>query len=274
MGDLNGKTALVTGAAKDRGIGRAIALRLAKDGADVVVADFCKEQTDKDPIWSGLKRRVVEIESAGRKALAVNADIADEKSVDALIAEIKEKMGRIDVVCNNAGLASGINLSYMLSPADWRRMIEVNLTGTFLVSRAAAQWMVKQKQGGSIINMASWRGYAPAPFMAAYCAAKAGVISLTEVMALELATHNIRVNSVCPGKVDTDMERWAWELKAGAKGVDIETIIEEEKKKIPLGRIATPDMVAGIVAFIASDEGSYLTGQAISFTGGMALMRA
>ena len=133
--------------------------------------------------------------------------------------------------------------------------------------------MTKAKQGGSIINIASWRGFAPAPFMSAYCVSKAGVISLTECMALELASHNIRVNAVCPGKVDTDMERWGWEMKAGAKGVPIEKIMEEEQKKVPLGKIATPEMVAGLVAFIASDDGSYLTGQAISFTGGMTLVR-
>ncbi|HOX28781.1 MAG TPA: SDR family NAD(P)-dependent oxidoreductase, partial [bacterium] len=205
--------------------------------------------------------------------LAAHVDISDEKSVDALIAEIKAGFGRLDIVCNNAGIATGINLSYMLSPAEWRKVMEVNLNGTFIMSRAAAQWMTKAKQGGCIINTSSWRGFAPAPFMAAYCASKAGVISLTEVMALELASHNIRVNAICPGKVDTDMERWGWELKAGAKGVPVEAIIEEEQKKIPLGRIATPDMVAGLVSFIASDEGAYITGQAISFTGGMTLVR-
>ncbi|MFA6448660.1 MAG: SDR family NAD(P)-dependent oxidoreductase [bacterium] len=273
MGDLNGKVALVTGSAKERGIGRAIALRLAKNGADIVVADMCKDKGEKDAIWNGLQERVKEIEAAGKRAIAVNVDITDEKSVAALMESIKAEFGRLDIVCNNAGIAAGINLSYMLSPAEWRKVMEVNLTGTFIVSRAAAQWMTKSKQSGSIINISSWRGFAPAPFMAAYCASKAAVISLTEVMALELATHNIRVNAVCPGKVDTDMERWGWDLKAGAKGCSVEQIIEEEQKKIPLGKLATPDMVAGLVAFIASDDGAYLTGQAISYTGGMTLVR-
>lgn len=274
MSSLNGKIALVTGAAKDRGIGRAIANRLAKDGADVVVADFCKSQDDTDEIWSGLKRRVSEVEAAGKQALALNVDITNEKMVDEMMAAIKEKFGALDIVCNNAGTAFAMNLSYMISPADWRKMIEINLTGTFLVSRAAAQWMTRQKRGGgSIVNTASWRGFAPAPFMAAYSVSKAAVISLTETMALELASQNIRVNAICPGKVDTDMERWGWELKANASGKTVEAIMEEEKKKVPLGRIATPEDVAGLVAFIVSEEGSYLTGQAIAFTGGMALVR-
>lgn len=273
MSILDGKTALVTGAARDRGIGRAIACRLARDSADVVVADLCKSQSADDENWAGLQRRVAEIEVLGRRALAVNVDITDEKQVDAMMTAVRETFGRLDIVCNNAGAAFAVNLSFMLSPTDWRKMIDINLTGTFLVSRAAAQWMVKQKQGGSIINTASWRAFAPAVFMAAYCAAKAGVISLTEVMALELAPHNIRVNAVCPGKVETDMERWGWGLKADASGKPIEEIIKEETKKIPLGRIATPEDVAGLVAFLASPEGSYLTGQAIPFTGGMTLVR-
>jgi NAD(P)-dependent dehydrogenase (short-subunit alcohol dehydrogenase family) len=274
MSGLQGKTALVTGSAKERGIGRATALRLARDGADVVVADFCKNQDGKDEIWNGLRSRVEEIEQLGRRAVAINVDITDEKMVADMINAIKGDFGRLDIVCNNAGIAGGINLSYMLSPADWRKAIDINLTGAFIVSRAAAQFMTKQKQGGSIVNIASWRGFAPAMFMAAYCASKAGVISLTEVMALELAHHNIRVNAVCPGKVDTDMERWAWEIKANAGGKSIDAVIEEEKKKIPLGRIATPEDVAGLIAFLVSDEGSYITGQAIPFTGGMTLIRA
>ncbi len=273
MSGLLGKTAIVTGASKERGIGRAIALRLAKDGADVVVADLCKDMGEKDQIWNGLQARVAEIESLGRKAAAFNVDITDEKMVADMINGIKEKFGRLDIVVNNAGTAAGINLSYMLSPADWRKAIDINLTGTFIVSRAAAQYMTKLKNGGCIINMASWRGFAPAMFMGVYCASKAAVISLTQVMALELAHYNIRVNAICPGKVDTDMERWGWELKAGAGGKSIEDVIEEEKKKIPLGRIAAPEDVAGLAAFLASDEGSYITGEAIPFTGGMTLVR-
>lgn len=272
MTDIETRVALVTGAAKDRGIGRAIALRLARDGADVVVADFCNGQSD-DPIRAGLDSRVAEIEALGRRSLAVHVNISDEKSVDEMIASVQKKFDRLDILCNNAGTAAGINLSYMLSPDDWRRLIDVNLNGTFLMSRAAAQWMVRLKRGGCIINTSSWRGFAPAPFMAAYCASKAGVISLTEVMALELASHNIRVNAICPGKVDTDMERWGWELKANVQGKTVDQIMDEERKKVPLGRIATPDDVAGLVAFLASDEGAYITGQAIPFTGGMTLVR-
>ena len=273
MADLKDKVALVTGASKERGIGRAIALRLAQDGADVVVADLCTDKGDTDSVWQGLQDRVSEIQALGRRALACHVDITDEKIVDSLIASIKENFMRLDIVCNNAGAAFGMNLSYMISPADWRRMIDINLTGTFLVSRAAAQWMTRLNNGGSIINTASWRGWHPHVFMAAYNASKAGVISLTQTMALELAAQKIRVNAICPGKVDTDMERAAWELKANAFGKTVDDMIREEADKIPLKVIATPDDIAGVVAFLASDESFHMTGQAVHITGGMDIVR-
>lgn len=273
MGNLDGKVALVTGAAKARGIGRAIAERLARDGADVVLADMCKDKGEKDAIWNGLQEGVAAVQALGRKSLACHVNITDVAVVDAMIAEIKETFGRLDIVCNNAGAAFGMNLSYMMSPDDWRRMIDINLTGTFLVSRAAAQWMTRLNNGGSIINTASWRGWHPYPFLSAYCAAKAGVISLTQCMALELASQKIRVNAICPGKVDTDMERGAWELKAMGGGKTIEQVMKDEVGKIPLGKIATPDEVAGIVAFLASEDSFHITGQAIQLTGGMDIVR-
>ncbi len=272
MADLTGKVALVTGAAKERGIGRAIALKLASLGADIVIADLCKDKSESDEMWGDLNSRAKEIEALGRSALPVHVDITDEKAVAEVIAAIKEKFGRLDIVVNNAGAAFGMNLSFMMNPADWRKMIDINLTGTFLVARAAAQWMVSLRNGGAIINISSWRGRYPFPFLGAYCAAKSGVIALTEVMALELASHKIRVNAVCPGKVDTDMERMAWKMKSDAFGKPVEKIIEEEIKKIPLGKIASPDTIAGVVAFLASDDGSYMTGQHIYVTGGMTLM--
>lgn len=273
MADLSGKVALVTGAAREGGIGRAIAVRLAADGADVVVADLCSDKGEKDAVWHGLQDRVREIEALGRHALALHADITDEKTVDAMIGGIKENFARLDIVCNNAGAAFGMNLSYMISPADWRKMIDINLTGTFLVSRAAAQWMTRLNNGGSIINTASWRGWHPHIFMAAYNAAKAGVISLTQTMALELAAQKIRVNAICPGKVDTDMERAAWELKANAFGKSIEEMIKEEEDKIPLKVIAKPADIANLAAFLASDESFHMTGQAVQITGGMDIVR-
>jgi NAD(P)-dependent dehydrogenase (short-subunit alcohol dehydrogenase family) len=273
MADLNGKVALVTGASKEGGIGRAIALRLARDGADVIVADLCSDKSEKDAVWKGLQDRVREFEALGRRGLACHVDITDDKVVDALIGEIKENFDRLDIVCNNAGAAFGMNLSYMISPTDWRKMIDINLTGTFLVSRAAAQWMTRLNNGGSIINTASWRGWHPHIFMAAYNASKAAVISLTQTMALELAAQKIRVNAICPGKVDTDMERAAWELKANAFGKSLDDLIKEETDKIPLKVIAKPDDIANLVSFLASEESFHMTGQAVQITGGMDIVR-
>ena len=270
--DLSGKAALVTGCGSTRGIGHALASRLAKDGADVAVADLCKEKSDSDKNWKGLAELVEKIEGMGRRAVALNADITDTGQVEQMIKDIDEAFGRLDIVCNNAGAAFGINLSYMISPDEWRKMLEINLTGTFLVSSAAARYMTKKNNGGSIINTASWRGRSPAPFMAAYCVAKAGVISLTECMALELAASKIRVNAICPGKVRTEMEEMGWQLKADAFGKSFEDIVKEEEGNVPLGRIAAPDDVANLVAFLASDDSDYITGQAHNFTGGMSLV--
>lgn len=188
--------------------------------------------------------------------------------------EVTEKFGGIDILVNNAGAVFGVNLFYMMNPNDWRRMLDINLTGTFLVSQAVAKSMVKLKRKGSIINIASWRGRYPAAFLSAYCTAKAGVIALTEVMALELSANGVRVNSVCPGKVETDMERMGWRLKSDVSGKTLDDVRKEECGKIPLGRIAQPEDVAKIVAFLASDQSNYMTGQTINFTGGMTLVNA
>lgn len=272
MYDLKGKIALVTGAGRPTGIGHALALRLAGEGADVAVSDVCMAKDDSDENFKGLNALADEIKKLGRKAAITPADISDEAQVNAMAEEAAEKLGGLDIVCNNAGAAFALNLSYMISPDDWRRMLDINLTGTFLVSRAAAKLMVKQNRGGSIINTASWRGRYPASFMAAYCVVKAGIISLTEVMALELAANNIRVNAICPGKVETDMEKSGWQLKADAYGKTVEEIKDEEQKKIPLGRIALPEDIANVVAFLASDQSSYTTGQTIYVTGGLTLV--
>jgi NAD(P)-dependent dehydrogenase (short-subunit alcohol dehydrogenase family) len=272
MYDLSGKSALVTGCGKEAGIGRAIALRLASEGANVAIADICADKGEKDKNWHGLCSLATEIEGLDRTAISIACDITDKKQADAAIDAAAAKFGALDILVNNAGAAGAINLACFVSPDEWRKMMEINLTGTFLVSAAAGRYMMKRGKGGCIINIASWRGRNPAPFMAAYCASKAGVISLTEVMALELASHKIRVNAVCPGKVETDMERWGWQLKADASGKTTDDIRKEEEQKIPLGRIAQPADVANIVAFLASDQSNYMTGQIINFTGGMTLI--
>jgi len=270
--DLGGKVALVTGCGSTKGIGHELAARLAFDGADVAIADMCKGKSPEDKNWRGLSELLEKIEGMGRKCLALSADITDNGQVETMIKDIDSAFGRLDIVCNNAGAAFGMNLSYMISPDDWRKMLDINLTGTFLVSAAAARYMTKKGNGGSIINTASWRGRSPAPFMAAYCAAKAGVISLTQTMALELATHKIRVNAICPGKVRTEMEEMGWQLKADAFGKTFEDIVKEEESNVPLGRISTPKDIANLVAFLASDQSDYMTGQAINITGGMTLV--
>lgn len=272
MYDLKGKVAIVTGAGGAAGIGRALALRLAREGAAVAVSDLCLKRDESDANFKGIAALAAEIEAMGAGAAAIPADISSEADAQALVDGTVERLGGLDIVCNNAGAVFAINLSYMIGAAEWRKMIDVNLTGTFLVSRAAAKYMVKSKRGGSIINTASWRGAYPARFMSAYCVAKAGIIALTENMALELAPNGVRVNCISPGKVDTDMERKGWKLKADAFGKELDEIRKEEEGKIPLGRIASTGDIAGLVAFLASDESSYMTGQNFYITGGLTLV--
>ena len=201
------------------------------------------------------------------KTLAVDLDVTCNDSIAAMMDEVRSFEDRIDILCNNAGASFGVpNAAHTYDEAAWMKTIDVNLHGVFRVSRAVIPMM--QEKGGTIINTASRAGKVPPLFNGAYAVAKAGVIMLTKVMAKELAGNNIRVNAVCPGQIGTDLEKWRFGLEAQFYGCTVEDRIREMCTTIPLGRIGTPAEVAAMVAFLASDESSYITGQAINITGG------
>jgi NAD(P)-dependent dehydrogenase (short-subunit alcohol dehydrogenase family) len=268
--DLGGKVVLVTGAAGERGIGRAIALRLAQDGADVVVNDVTDAPLGD---WGGLPAVVAEIEAMGRASLGVVGSIADAADVKRLLAVTLDCFGRLDILINNAGAPAGADRRPIveLAESEWMRVHEVNAKGTFLMSQAGARHMIERGGGGRIINIASLAGRMGIARYGAYCASKFAVVGLTQVLALELGEHNITVNAICPGLTDTErLSGMASGLKP--EGTTTESyrqqLIGENLAITPLGRIAQPQDVARSAAFLASDEADFLTGQSISVSGG------
>jgi 3-oxoacyl-[acyl-carrier protein] reductase len=243
---LNGKTALVTGAS--RGIGRAIALALATEGAKVAV-NYASS--------SGAAEEVVAaITAAGGEAVALKADVSQEEEVENLFKAVTDRWGRLDVLVNNAGITRDTLLMRMKT-VDWQAVINLNLTGVFLCSRTASKIMLKQRSG-RIVNIASVVGEMGNPGQANYSAAKGGVLALTKSTAKELASRGITVNAVAPGFIATDMTE---NIKA-----------EDLLKYIPLGRYGQPEEVAGLVRFLAADPAAaYITGQVMNVDGGMVM---
>jgi len=240
------RVAIVTGAS--RGIGRATALALAAEGATVVV-NYASSSDAAEQV-------VATITEAGGKAMALQADVSKMEQVESLMQETLDKLGRVDILVNNAGITRD-TLLLRMKPEDWQAVIDLNLTGVFLCTRAVSKVMLKQR-AGRIINIASVAGQMGNPGQANYSAAKAGVIGFTKTVAKELASRGITVNAVAPGFITTDMTS---DLKS-----------EEILKYIPLGRYGKPEEVAGMVRFLATDEAAaYITGQVFNVDGGMVM---
>jgi NAD(P)-dependent dehydrogenase (short-subunit alcohol dehydrogenase family) len=245
---LDNKTAIVTGAR--RGIGRAIALGLAREGANVVVSDVSREDCQKV---------VDEIKRMGRKGLALKCDVSSSEDVEDMVKRTVAEFGRVDILVNNAGIIA-YRPFLELTDEDWDKTLGINLKGQFLCARAAARDMVKNK-GGRIINIASISsgGCGIAfPLIAHYTASKGGVVALTEALALELTPQGINVNAICPGAIDTDM----------AKGAKESGQLERVLARIPKGRLGQPEEIANLAVFLASEESDYISGAAIVIDGG------
>ena len=255
---LEGKKVLVTGAS--RGIGRAIALRLASEGAHVAVG--ARVEADAAAVCG-------EIVRAGGHALAVSLDVADPASVATAVERSARPDRRLDVVVNNAGTNHPTPLAGdQRSDEAWAEVLEVNLTGTWRVCRAALPFLA---DGGRIVNLSSVLGRFGVPGSGAYCAAKAGVIGLTRALALELAPRKVTVNAVCPGWVDTEMARAGIRRLARQEGLTEERAFEMAGRMAPLGEVLTPPEIAGIVAYLVSDEARNVTGQALVVDGGQVM---
>ncbi|TAK52786.1 MAG: 3-oxoacyl-ACP reductase FabG [Gammaproteobacteria bacterium] len=255
---LAGRVALVTGAA--RGLGRATALQLAREGAIVVVNDLRRELA---------LAAVQEIGAADGRAWSHIADVSDEDQVEAMVAAVTERSGTIDILVNNAGLMRSTRPVESISLDEWQRLLAVNVTGVFLCMRAVLP-ILKKKRSGRIVNVSSSAGRSMSTFNGAhYTACKAAVLGLTRHVANEAAPYGINVNAIAPGSFATE---GGLELFGGMPQEVLAGIIEAEQKKIPLRRFGSPQDVANAVAFLCSDESAYITGATIDINGGDLMM--
>ena len=245
---LTGKTAIVTGGS--RGIGRAIALCLAAESANVAVIYAGNTAAAEETLQA--------ITDKGGKAISIQCDVANEDTVTAMVKQVKEQFGSIDILVNNAGITRD-GLLMRMKTADWQAVLDTNLTGTFFCTKAVTKWMMKQRSG-AIVNLTSVVGLTGNAGQANYAAAKSGIIGFTKSVAKELASRGIRANAVAPGCIDTDMT-----------AVLSDAVKEEMLKTIPLGRVAQPEEVAKAVLFLVSDCASYITGQVLNVDGGMVM---
>ena len=263
---FEGKVALVTGAGRMRSIGRSIAVELARAGCHLVLTGTGRDparypEDEQQAGWRDIESVANEVRGLGVEAVTVVSDVSDDAAVERLGDQIIDRFGRVDILVNNAGAARGEDRQPVveLDPQAWRTVIDVNLTGSFLVSRTMARHMIAAGRGGSIVNISSIAGKRLSPNTAAYAASKAGLHALTACMAQEVAAQAIRVNAICPGIIDTsrmdDLGRSeAWD--------------DMIRTLVPLGRAGTGRDVAATVIYLCSDEGAWVTGQAWNVDGG------
>ena len=275
MNEFEGKSVLVTGCGRVRGIGRALAVAFARAGADVTATDIATGGTRNENEegleeirqgWKGLESVAAEIQGLGRRVLTLVGDVSRAADAERFVAESLARFGRIDVLVNNAAAPHGADrrLVWEVPEAAWDLVLDVNLKGTFLMSRAVIPHMMSRRSG-RIINMASVSGKRGTPRRGAYTASKFGVIGLTQVLAQELAAHAITVNAICPGSVDTSRrESTSRRERALAEGNPGAPVLGLP----PTGRVARPDDIARLALFFASEQSDHITGQAWNVDGG------
>jgi len=276
MGRLEGKVAMVTGSGGERGFGRAIARRLAAEGADLLLTDIAPAgirvvAAKRATGWRGLEAVADEVREAGRRAVIAQVDVRSADQVQRAVDLADRTFGRIDILVNNAAAPPGADRVPVveLSEEAWHVILETNLTGTYLCSKAVAGLMVARGTSGRIINMSSNCGKVGYARLAAYCASKFGVIGFTQALAMELAPHRITVNAICPGSADTDRLDFLGRRPDGGYDEALRAgAIAQRAAQIPLRRVATAEDVAELAAFLGSDGASYVTGQAINLAGG------
>ncbi len=280
MGTLDGKVAVITGAGGMKGIGRTTALKLAAQGADIVLSDVQRAAEDLPPQeitsqWRGIDSVAEEVEALGRRCLKVWCDLTVSEQIQALARQAAAHYGRLDILVNNARAIIGRDRVPVTELREdvWQHFLAVNTTAVFLCTKFIGQIMTQQGHGGRMINIASDAAKRGSAMGAAYSASKFAVLGLTQASALDLAPYKITVNAVCPGPVNTDRLSYWERAQAEARGVSLAAfraeIVAERGKATPLGRIAEAEDVAHLVAFLASDEACFITGQAYNVNGGL-----
>ncbi len=258
MGDLEGAIAVVTGGAQ--GIGLGVCEILGAAGCHIVLADFNKEK---------MRQAGAKLRQLGYACDEMEVDVAEEESVKSLVRVTKSKHGRIDILVNSAGIPANVVPSIRLSTSEWNKVLSVNLLGVFLCCREVGAEMVEQ-ESGRIINIASLNSVSPAALTLAYNVSKAGVVSLTQTLAVELAPFGVRVNAVSPGPTDTVFHDTVMPQRAATLGITREQMVERVRASIPLGRWGRPVDIAKAVLFLASDQSEWMTGQNLIVAGGLA----
>ena len=272
---LEGKVALISGAGSPNGIGQATAIRLAELGADIIVSDI--EKGEQDPshknfgyefgAFKGLDAAVTKIEALGRKAQAITADVRKSEDVQSLVKSTKKEFGRLDILVNVAGGAWGVALIKDYDESEFIKTFDINMFGTFRMCKYALPYIARKK--GTIINISSMAATRTNVFYSAYAASKAAIVSFTESLALEYGPKGVRAFSLLPGMIQTDMLEYEARATAGVLNLSVDDVKQKYMGATPLGCLGKPIDVANLVAFLCSDQASFLTGLAISVSGGL-----
>jgi len=273
MYDLDGKVAVVTGAGRPKGLGEAMAVRLAEEGCKVVVHDIGEikgEIAPKHGVGTSdeIQTVVSNIKEGGGDAVGYSSDMLVESEVEGLINFAVETYGRIDILVNNAGIGYLFGPLIEMSQEQWDAVLGVNLRGCFFGMKYAAKQMIKQGEGGRIISIASQAAKSGFGNTAAYTSSKHGLIGLTRVAAIEFAEHNITVNAICPNHVTTGLGAWQNDFMSKAQGKSEEQYLAEMRERIPMGRVGLVDDIAKACTYLCSDQADYITAEALNVSGG------
>jgi len=271
--DLAGKVAIVTGSGRAKGLGEAMAKRLAAEGCKVIVSDLGQPKGEAMPreaigTTDEMEQIVAEIRAAGGEAMAVSCDVLVEADVERLIATAVKHYGRLDIMVNNAGIGYIMKPIIEMSEMDWNAVLGVNLRGAFFGIKHAAKQMLSQGGGGRIINIGSQASKSGFPFAAAYVSSKHGMVGLTRTAAIELGQHGITVNTICPNHVTTGLGAWQNQYFSAATGRSEEKYLADMRARIPMGRPGLQEDIAKACAFLASEQAAYITGEAMNVSGG------
>jgi NAD(P)-dependent dehydrogenase (short-subunit alcohol dehydrogenase family) len=271
--ELKDKVALVTGAGRRKGLGEAIARRLAEEGCKVVITDIGHAKGKEMPesavgTQSEMESVAADIRAMGAQCHAMALDVLEETQIKAVVAETVKRFGGIDILVNNAGIGYLMKPMTELSAVEWDAVLGVNLRGAFLCTKYAVEHMIKQGRGGRVVNIASQAAKSGFPFAAAYCASKHGLVGLTRVAAIEFGKHGITANAICPNHVTTGLGAWQNEYFSEALGLTMEQYMNAMKSRIPVGRPGLPTDTAAACAWLCSDQAVYVNGEAMNVSGG------